>query len=114
MPDGSTAPATSAGNILSFLDSIEAAINRGETGDALALLEPLRAAHQLLVVQAQDLGVGLGNAISLVNVAALALHYQCTDADGDVADLLDRCAMAELHGCRDSLEEIQRYAGAQS
>lgn len=114
MPDGSTTPTLPGGDILSFIDSIEAAINRAETGDALGLLEGLRAAHQLMVVQAQDLGVGLRNAISLVNVAALALHAQDADADGDVANLLDCVVMAELHGCRDSLEHVRKFAGVQS
>lgn len=114
MPDGSITPTTPAGDLLSLFDSLEAALKRGGTGDALealGVLDQLRAAHEPLVSEARDLGAGLSNAIALVNVAALALHYQCTDADGDVANLLDRCVMTELHGCRDTLEDIQRYAG---
>lgn len=82
--DDPTAPTIPAGNIPSLFDSLDTALKRGGTGDALEALgvpDQLRAAHEALTAEARDLGVGLGNAISLVNVAALALHQQDTDAD---------------------------------
>lgn len=78
MPNGSTAPITPAGNIFPFRDATEAALKRGGTDDALealGALDQLRAAYEALTADARDLGVGLGNAISLVNVAALTLHH---------------------------------------
>lgn len=75
--DDPTAPVTPANNFLSLFDSLDTALKRGGTGDALealGVLDQLRAAHEALTAEARDLGVGLGNAISLVNVAALALH----------------------------------------
>lgn len=112
--DDPTAPATPANNFLSLFDSLDTALKRSGTGDAfeaLGVLDQLRAAHKSLIKDVEDARFEIGNVISLVNVAALALRQQDCDADSDVADMLDRSMMADLHSCRDSLENIQRNAG---